>query len=837
MDYESIYQEILNGEAILFIGAGFSVGNKSYNGQYKTGKQLANYLCDLVKIKRTDNLNIACSKYLNTFKKREEGITSLMLELKKEFSTKSICDTHEWIIGLPWKRIYTTNYDNLIENASEKIRPKRNTINILKDSKIKKISNSIIHINGYIHDFDEKNEIIDFDNYFKITHESFFKDAFLSSDWKSIFIDDLYEAKKIIFLGYSLEYDFNLQSMIIDEAKNKCIFVDYSNENEDSSDKAYRFEALGQCSFEGVSSFSKKLKEYEGKIFGHVLHENKAFEKITPEKYSYSQLGTVTGNDVFKFFILGKFQEKFINTEDKIIVNRRKKIKNVTEEFENKLIKTIIVHSNLGNGKSIFKHSLMNNLAQNKPVYELISTENLYNEIEKIEEETSSYVEYYIIIDDSGEFMNKMDTLYKKISSRCRVIHFIRTPIKDNLCNQLFKKQIIKPEEMEEVDLNKLDEDELKHVYDIFNTYGYWGNLKTIKMDAHLTYYKNKCKSEFSNLSYFILDSNDIKEKILNIMKEVKKREIIGNFLVADAIASKINIKLNVLQILQVLDININLFFRLIKNPALTDVFDVKGKEVKVLSPIFSDYLLNNFDNEIILKIGAKIYNNSTKIESYDTKYSIRKNLVSRSNIRLITNCNGDLLDDLAISFYDSLRESNVSKENPFYWLQYAISMLNKRSLVEAKRFFDNAYKISYELFRNPDLSHLNTHYSRYLFESELQKSRIDNFDFTNVKEADKLLFIENSNLGSNLKYCLRQIKHYELIFNKFIIDSGNPNWSIEYNKMIDRIIKIAINYFENSKVEKYEIDNQVKTTIREMLPHLKEHAKDSLIIELKSVM
>lgn len=837
MNYESIYQEILNEEAVLFIGAGFSVGNKSISGQFKTGKQLANYLCDKVGVIKTDNLNIACSKYLKTFSVREDGIKSLISELTNEFSTKYICKTHEWILGLPWKRIYTTNYDDLIERASEKLTPKRNTINILKRSKTKKVANSIIHINGYIHDFEQSNENVDFDDYFKITHESFFKDAFLSSDWKSIFIDDLYEAKKVIFLGYSLEYDFNLQSMIIDEAKDKCIFIDYSEKNEDSSDKAYRFSALGQWSFEGVESFSKHLQEYKENIFGHVFKKNTAFEKISPEKYSYSELGSVTGNDVFKFFVLGNFQEKFINAKDKVVINRANKIDEVQKKCRKSSIRTLIIHSKLGNGKSIFKHSLMNRLTQNIPVYELISTENIYNEIEKIEEETNSYQEYYVIIDDFGEYMNKMNILFKKISSRCKIILLVRTSIKDNLCNQLFKQNILKPEEIEEVDLNKLNDDELKSVYDIFNTYGYWGNLKSIKMDEQIRYYENKCKREISNLSYFILDSDVIKQKIYDIMGEVKKRSIIENFLIADAIASKINIKLNLLQILQVLDIDNNLFFRLIKSPLLTDIFDVNGKKVKILSPIFSDYLLKKFDDDSILKIGAKIYNNCAKIVSDDTKYSISKNLVSRSNLKLITHCNNDVLDDLAISFYDNLRESKTSKENPFYWLQYAISMLNKGRFTEAKIFFENAYKISGEFFRDPDLSHLNTHYSRYLFEWELQKNKVDNFDFENIKEANKLLFVRNNNRGSNLKYCLRQIKHYEFIFDKFIKDSENVAWSMEYNKMIEKILEVAIEYFGNSKLEKYEIDSQVRTIVREMQPHFMQHTQKSLFEELKSLL
>ena len=113
MNYRTIYQEILNGEAVLFLGAGFSIGNRCEGGLFKTGTELAHYLCDTVGNAQTDNLNIACSRYLNHFADWNEGIVPLLEELKKQFLAKSICESHEWLLSLPWKRIYTTNYDNL----------------------------------------------------------------------------------------------------------------------------------------------------------------------------------------------------------------------------------------------------------------------------------------------------------------------------------------------------------------------------------------------------------------------------------------------------------------------------------------------------------------------------------------------------------------------------------------------------------------------------------------------------------------------------------------------------------------------------------------------------
>lgn len=115
--------------------------------------------------------------------------------------------------------------------------------------------------------------------------------------------------------------------------------------------------------------------------------------------------------------------------------------------------------------------------------------------------------------------------------------------------------------------------------------------------------------------------------------------------------------------------------------------------------------------------------------------------------------------------------------------------------LDEAGRFFDNAYKVFREFFKDPDLSHIDTHYSRFLFERELQKNLFEVFDFEKIRDADSRLFINNTNTGSNLKYCLRQIKYYREIYDKYISMSNDVNWQMEYNRMLERIVKVSIQY------------------------------------------
>lgn len=45
------------------------------------------------------------------------GPSKIIEKLKNEYTISEIAEHHKKICSLPWKRIYTTNYDNIIEQS------------------------------------------------------------------------------------------------------------------------------------------------------------------------------------------------------------------------------------------------------------------------------------------------------------------------------------------------------------------------------------------------------------------------------------------------------------------------------------------------------------------------------------------------------------------------------------------------------------------------------------------------------------------------------------------------------------------------------------------------
>ena len=121
MELQKAIKAAMDGEAVLFLGAGFSSGGMNILGEnIKVGKDLSYAICDDLGITRSDNLTISASRYIED-EKCKKGLDEFIDFLKKELTCVETTADQNEICSLPWTRIYTTNYDNIVELSSEKM--------------------------------------------------------------------------------------------------------------------------------------------------------------------------------------------------------------------------------------------------------------------------------------------------------------------------------------------------------------------------------------------------------------------------------------------------------------------------------------------------------------------------------------------------------------------------------------------------------------------------------------------------------------------------------------------------------------------------------------------
>jgi hypothetical protein len=142
--FTRIARSVLDGSAMLFVGAGVSFLTKNAAGDpLPNGDQLKAYLHSETGATKSYPLEKISNYYVRKF-----GPMKLYDYLTQQFSVTSVNNRLPDLYKLPWCRIYTTNYDNAIENARKST---RSIASFTPSESAKSIPDgAIVHINGFI---------------------------------------------------------------------------------------------------------------------------------------------------------------------------------------------------------------------------------------------------------------------------------------------------------------------------------------------------------------------------------------------------------------------------------------------------------------------------------------------------------------------------------------------------------------------------------------------------------------------------------------------------------------------------------------------------------------
>jgi len=253
IDYSALLDTIMQGNCTLFVGAGFSLDAVNFLDQkLRLADKLKEFL--LTKIGETDfntDLMTASREYL-----RKKGDHELIKVLKEEFTIKETSPAQDFILSLPWRRIYTTNYDDVVEVSSKKNGTPIECISLDKNPlDYKNKRGKCICLNGSIRQLNPDTLY----KQFKLTNVSYLTTEFAESGWITLFRDDLAHSDLIFFIGFSMKGDLDIQRIVYNlSIKEKTQFIIWEKETQRSIAELADF---GKIYPIGVSTFSQKLSE------------------------------------------------------------------------------------------------------------------------------------------------------------------------------------------------------------------------------------------------------------------------------------------------------------------------------------------------------------------------------------------------------------------------------------------------------------------------------------------------------------------------------------------------------------------------------------------------
>lgn len=754
MTLETSIKNALDGNAILFLGSGASYGAKNINNEILvTGEELAKRIYpDCTDLQQAVDLYLDEKKASNI-----DGELELIDFLKNQFSIKEITESQKIIPSIPWKRIYTTNYDNVVEKAYIAAGKNIRSLTITDNPKtvLSMDENICFHINGSIQNL-TKTEL---NTSFKLSDYSYNTNLFVNDQWGNLFKLDLKTYSTIIFIGFSMKYDLDIKRIVNGINKDKIIFIVHENESEVNQKFLSKYGSVKAIGLEGfidaVNMIKKSYKPIEKKKLDNTLLTN--FEKITNE-YSLKQ---PSAKAVLDYYKTGKRVKDLYYDHDGVYeaLVKRSQIDKIIREI-NEGVEAIFLHSDIGNGKTEVVQQVCLELSSKYEKYILTDcNEKIAEEVELL---CSSNQKKIIVIEN---FFNYYDVykLFKLYNSKENII-FIFTAR-----TSIFKSRIESFAEFKKVsehDLNGLDKEEISNLVSIFNKYGFYPE----KISNFEEYIKKICHSKLQYVVLDIFNNTNIQDSLKKIkadLENTKPQYIrILDFLM---LVKTMTLDLNFEDALNLLNINF-LEYDFERNIAINELLEFKGSKTTIKSVVLCIWFLKQTNPKRIINTLIAAAQEADKGFMVNKKYEIfLGNIISYRHLKFILNIfeiSHNEKKELINYYYESIKNLIYYRDKYFFWLQYAISTLEMKDYEAAELRFNTAYN---KLPSENQPFEIDNQFARLKMEVML----LDNYNYnsktyTEICEINKLLSPTDAKNDDEF-YCYKMSSSfYPRLFDKF---------------------------------------------------------------------
>lgn len=751
MVIEEAVKKLLDGDALLFAGAGCSVGALNLrNKPFLQGKKLSKHFANLAGITHMASLEDASEAFIDKY-----GKSKLIAEIQNEFTAKKIASQHQELGAMPWKILYTTNYDNVLEEAFKK--NSKNLVTVTASDnpmEIPREQTLCIHLNGFV-------GRLNLDNVgkeLKLVESSYLSDQLADSPWASVFCQDIRFAQAVFFIGYSLN-DLEIKRILIDEPSlsEKCFFLLGKSPDELTVMRAKRFGTVHN------SSLSEFCRLVEGV---HKTYEpiRKAFSTLSIKEHTASQRGARVTDEAFSDLLLfGKRDARIIfesfKSKKHYLLER-----SATDELFRLLDggnSVVVIHSDLGNGKSLFLESLwLKALEHGFRVFEVREhNEEAARELEQI---SGLGEKAFVTIEEYQDWLTEIQHFKLKADRGSVLILTARNAINDVVYDHLSRKLDL--QSIPEIGLDILDEAEINWFIDTLEEYGLWAKFAARRLDKSY-FIRINCRGQIHALLLRLLDSPDIGQRLRNLAESLTKNKERYEILLGVCILTLLNQNPSMNSLVDIFGTEIISSSQFRRDPTVKEFIDFAQSEIVVKSPIAAQYILTKAtDPAIVVSTMSRMATRIHTISSISQRYqSMFKNFMRFNNVQMVLPSEGKRA--AVITYYESIKNLERCKKNPLFWLQYGIASLVIDDLFHSRRYMETAYSYAED---NPefDTFQIDNHYARLLLFEAIKEDMNVTTAMENFRNAR--IIINREIIDEKRRYPYKVAANYQPFLDKY---------------------------------------------------------------------
>ena len=663
---DEVQIEVDPRESILFLGSGFSRTATNILGtNIPTSRELHRSFADKLDVQPDDyDLKILADEIAS------QGNIDLYQLLYNTFTVRDIHEDQDAILRLPWNRIYTTNYDDAAEFACHRYGKTIHSFNHDEKKPQRLPSGSIIHLHGVIRKTTPEN-ILD---QLVLNEKSYVRQHFEVSPWYGDFIRDLRFCDACYFIGYNLS-DYHISALLMKTpgVRAKTYFV---TQQPVASLFVSRVSNYGVVLPLDTNAFAELCRTSSTPSIVTSPHATKGFQYLDPIK-DRRTLSPPTANEILNLVTYGTFnQQRCFDClpRSDYVVARSELAMNACERLKD--TKCLLIHSRIGNGKSIFVHILAHILTQQG--YRCFLARDNAPLLQRDVTILKTFRNLVIFFDSYNQAIDFIDQL-TEVADDTRFVVSVRTSVQEVRLHEIQSRL---PTPLDRVDLNRMTKRDADSFLELLVRAGAGtSNLRTIVArskdfrDVVVGVYRNRLIQEKIERELSPLFS-DRKAKLVFVVTHLLKwsgQEIdiafVRSVTRCDAYAEVTK-------------------FRELAG----DVFSLDSDEILVRSSVFAEYILQHvFTTSDIIDCIYSILVEAVK-RKYERRYqAVLSSLMRVSEIIQVLQHDSNRIGAVR-DLFERLRLDEALNEEPLFWLQYSILMSHDNDLRAAEGFIRTAY-------------------------------------------------------------------------------------------------------------------------------------------------
>ncbi len=683
--YEAI-NDIQSGAAICFVGAGFSMEAKdAMENPVPSVSMLCEEICKFPGLQgEVGALLTDLAEFCESNNSLKHALRALLLQ---RLTLTKPSENQRKILGMPWRAVFTTNFDDVAEVAlgNAKVTVVTPTFNI---KNLKPGGTALYYLHGRAKDMldgaVDPSIIISESNYLDLKERN--RDLYAALE------NEVHAASRIFFIGYSVR-DAEIASRLfsIKGIQKKSIVICGQGEGGVSLNRLRKF---GEVYAVGTEGFAKMLPGPNDSMARSQSSSHLSYVKRVSPVDAKSDVELA---DVEKLILAGEFsysayarQERDTYQTPFYCIPRRKHVDTV---FSLANVNRFVVSSDLGNGKSVFLDQVI--FHAHGLGYEVFRVDTQLPEalieLDKLLETPNRRL---YVVDGLVRYKKVVKHIGKRLLGNSILLVTAGQYLEESMYGEL-------NEELggitREIDLNILSNDELVHWDGYLERWGYWEDRIEETADERVQFLKERCGAENRSIVISLFRETRLSRKIDSIVEFFLKQN--GQFsraFVAVLINSLCQKHVDWSRIVDWLNIDEIEFKKTVIKSPIGDFMTGSRRWFEFTSTELADHILNSYD--FITEEIVDVYTTIVRQTAYSANdprsgFDARENLKELMRFRFLTRLFSRQSEGAASinSVYHRLSNVPRIRTNDQFWLQYAMARMEVGDLENAETYLSTA--------------------------------------------------------------------------------------------------------------------------------------------------